>query len=369
MTQTNAPRPGAHWRQQLVQGARDVDALLERGLIAPGDAAALRAVAERYEMLVSAYYLGLIDRDDPACPIRRQALPAVEELHVRVDELPDPIGDAAHAPTPILVHRYPNRVLLFPTYRCPMFCRYCFRKVALNDTPIRLHQALPEALAWLTAHPMVEEVILSGGDPLMLSTDRLGRLIDALEGVPGVRRVRLHSRMPVTLPMRVDAALAQVLTREMPVYLVAHFNHPRELTPEARAAVKRLQGAGVTVLNQAVLLAGVNADADVLATLFTELVQWQVLPYYLHHPDLTVGTHHFRVSLDTGLALMRGLRGRLTGLAQPTYVLEIPGGGGKVPVDSDFVQRTDEPGLWRLRSPLTGVVSLYRDPMGAPHAP
>ena len=354
------------WRRQLVMGARDVDALLERGLVAPADAAALRAVGERYEMLVSAYYLGLIDPDDPDCPIRRQALPAPEELDVRPDELPDPIGDAAHAPTPILVHRYPNRVLLFPTYRCPMFCRYCFRKVALNATPIRLHQALPEAIAWLTAHPAVDEVILSGGDPLMLSTDRLSRLLDALEAVPSVRRIRLHSRMPVTLPMRIDAALAQALNRTLPVYLVAHFNHPRELTPEARDAVDQLRAAGVTVLNQAVLLKGVNADAETLATLFTQLVQWQVLPYYLHHTDLTVGTHHFRASLDEGLALTRGLRGRLTGLAQPTYVLEIPGGGGKVPVDSDFVRRTDTPGLWRLRSPLTGAWTDYRDPAARP---
>ncbi|MGK0358570.1 MAG: lysine 2,3-aminomutase [Bradymonadia bacterium] len=362
-------RAALDWRRQLVQGARDIDALLERGLVAPEDAEALRAVSARYEMLVSAYYLGLIDPTDPDCPIRRQALPAPEELHVRADELPDPIGDAAHAPTPILVHRYPGRVLMFPTYRCPMFCRYCFRKVALNDTPIRLHQALPGALAWLTAHPDVEEVILSGGDPLMLSTDRLGRLLDALETVPSVRRIRLHSRMPVTLPMRIDAELAHVLTRRLPIYLVAHFNHPRELTPEAHAAVKLLQAAGVTVLNQSVLLAGVNADAEILAALFTELVQWQVLPYYLHHPDMTVGTHHFRVSLDVGLTLMRGLRGRLTGLAQPTYVLEIPGGLGKVPVDSDFVQRTNEPGLWRLRSPLTGAWSAYRDPAAISPSP
>lgn len=349
------------WRRQLVQGARDVDRLLELGLIPDAQAPALRAVTERYEMLVSAYYLGLIDPDDPACPIRKQALPDLAELDERADERTDPIGDRAHAPTPILVHRYPDRVLLFPTYRCPMFCRYCFRKVALNAEPIRLHHALPEALDWLRAHPAVNEVILSGGDPLMLSTRRLDELITALRAVPSVTRVRIHSRMPVTLPMRIDDALAEVLGRGAPTFLIAHFNHPRELTQEARAAVRRLRSAGVTVLNQAVLLAGINDDVETLGALFRGLVDWQVLPYYLHHPDLTVGTQHFRVSLAAGRRLIRALRGHLTGLAQPTYVLEIPGGGGKVPVDSGYCVEV-EPDVWRLTSPLDGTVTTYRDP-------
>lgn len=354
------PTPPADWRQQLVQGARDVDALVARGLVSAADAPALRAVAERYEMLVSAYYLGLIDPTDPDCPIRKQALPAVDELAEAPLERADPIGDKAHAPTSILVRRYPDRALLFPTYRCPMFCRYCFRKVALNAEPIRLHRALPEALAWLRANPAVREVILSGGDPLMLSTRRLADLLAQLRAIPSVRRVRIHSRMPVTLPMRIDAELAAALGAHPPVFVVAHFNHPRELTAEAQAAVERLRAAGVTVLNQAVLLRGINADEATLAALFAGLVDWQVLPYYLHHPDLTVGTQHFRVSLEQGLALTRSLRGRLTGLAQPTYVLEIPGGGGKVPVDSAWCQPLGS-GRWRLVSPLTGAATDYRD--------
>lgn len=359
----------ADWRRQLVQGARDVDALVARGLVSPTDAPALESVVERYQMLVSAYYLSLIDPDDPHCPIRKQALPDLAELTERPIERPDPIGDAAHAPTEILVRRYPDRALLFPTYRCPMFCRYCFRKVALNAEPIRLHHALPKALAWLRANPAVREVILSGGDPLMLSTRRLSELLDGLATVPSVQRIRIHSRMPVTLPMRIDDDLAQTLGRHRPLYVVAHFNHPRELTEAARASVLRLQAAGVTMLNQAVLLAGINADAAVLEALFTRLVDWQVLPYYLHHPDLTVGTQHFRVSLDAGLRIVRSLRGRLSGLCQPTYVLEIPGGGGKVPVDSAFVQRGDRPGRWRLQSPLNGAWVDYLDPAHQPNGP
>jgi lysine 2,3-aminomutase len=350
-----------HWRRHLLHGARDVDALVARGLVTPADAPALRAVAERFELLVSDYYLSLIDPRDPACPIRKQALPDAAELLVAPGERADPIGDAAHTPTRLLVHRYPDRALLFPTFRCPMYCRYCFRKVALNDEPVRLRRDLDAALAYLRAHPAIREVILSGGDPLMLSDARLGELLGALRSIPSVRRLRIHTRFPVTLPMRVDASLAALLAAHRPLYVVTHFNHPRELTDEARRACGALVDAGVTVLNQAVLLDGVNADPDVLAALFTGLLEWQVRPYYLHHPDLTVGTSQFRVSLERGLAITRALRGRLTGLAWPTYVIDIPGGGGKVPVDSDFVRRGDRPGHWILKSPLGGE-HAYVDP-------
>lgn len=334
---------------------------MARGLVAPADAPALRAVVARFQVLVSDYYLSLIDPTDPDCPIRKQALPDVAELLFAAGERPDPIGDAAHAPTRLLVHRYPDRALLFPTFRCPMYCRYCFRKVALNDDPIRLRRDLDASLAYLRAHPEIREVILSGGDPLMLSDERLDDLLGRLRAIPSVRRLRIHTRFPVTLPMRVDDRLAARLAAHRPLYVVAHFNHPRELTEEATRAVGALVDAGLTVLNQAVLLAGVNDDPAVLADLFEGLLDRQVRPYYLHHPDLTVGTSHFRVSLERGLAISRALRGRLTGLAWPTYVIDIPGGGGKVPVDSDFVRPTGRPGVWRLVSPLGGVHE-YVDP-------
>ncbi|MEZ4463146.1 MAG: radical SAM protein [bacterium] len=198
------------WRRQLV-GARDVATLVAEGLVAAADAPALEAVVERFQMLVSRYYLGLIDPDDPGCPIRRQALPDVAELAWHPAERLDPIGDQAHSPTRILVRRYPDRALLFPTLRCPMFCRYCFRKVALNEEPVRLRQELPAALAWLKANPEVQEVILSGGDPLMLSDALLAELLAGLSGLGTLRRIRIHSRMPVTLPMRVDRGLARLL--------------------------------------------------------------------------------------------------------------------------------------------------------------
>ncbi|MFN3202208.1 MAG: KamA family radical SAM protein [Bradymonadia bacterium] len=355
------PTPRDDWRRQLVGSVREIQPLIDDGLIDPAQGAELARVTARYRMQVSAYYLGLVDWNDPDCPIRKQAIPDAAELLERPMERPDPIGDAAHSPTELLIHRYPDRALLLPTLRCPMYCRYCFRKVALNTEDIRLHQALDESITYLSKHPEIKEIILSGGDPLLLPDARLGKLLERVLSVPSIKRLRIHTRVPVTLPMRVDDALAEVLGQARPLYLVAHFNHPRELTTEATEALERLVRAGVTVLNQSVLLKGVNDSAEVLAELCEALVDRQVRPYYLHHPDLTVGTQHFRVSIDDGLALVKRLRGRLTGLAWPTYVIDIPGGLGKVPVDSSHVRRGEHPGEWWMESPLGGV-HRYLDP-------
>lgn len=342
--------------------ARSVDDLVARGLVRVEDAPALRPVVDRYQLLVSDYYLSLIDPDDPDDPIRKQALPDAAELRAGPLERSDPIGDEPHGVAGVLVRRYPDRALLFPTLRCPMYCRFCFRKVALNDRePVRLHHELDAALDWLGANPEVTEVILSGGDPLMLSNERLAMLLGKLRAIGTLRRIRIHTRCPVTDPERVDAGLATALRDHRPIFVVTHFNHPRELTSLAHAGISRLLEAGVAVLNQTVLLQGVNDDPDTLAALFGGLLDWQVRPYYLHHPDLTVGTSHFRVSIDRGLSIVRSLRGRVTGLAWPTYVLDIPGGGGKVPVDSGYV-RAVGPGRWRLTSPLDGSTHEYVDP-------
>lgn len=328
---------------------------MDQGLAAPSAVEALRAVTDRYRMQVSAYYLGLIDPEDPHCPIRKQALPDAAELLHTPGEDADPIGDAPHRVAGILIHRYPDRALLWPTLRCPMYCRYCFRKVALNAEDIKLRQALDGALAYLREHPEIHEIILSGGDPLLLPDDRLEMVLAGLRSVPSIRRIRIHTRVPVTLPMRITPGLVATLRDHGPLYLVAHFNHPRELTEEATAGLSALADAGVVLLNQSVLLRGVNDQVSVLRDLFEGLVDRRVRPYYLHHPDLTVGTQHFRVSLDEGLALSRALRGQISGLAQPMYVIDIPGGRGKVPVDSDAVRRGDRPGEWWMRSPLGGT--------------
>lgn len=357
----------ADWRAQLAGAARSVEDLVSRGVVDASDAQALESVAGRYRVLVTDYYLSLIDPDDPHDPIRRQAIPHADELVVGPLERRDPIADAPHAPTELLVHRHPDRVLLFPTFRCPMYCRYCFRKVALNERDIRLRGALEASIDYLRDHPDVREVILSGGDPLLLPDERLAWLLEELSSVPSIRRIRVHTRVPVTLPMRVDAALAARLRGHRPLSLVAHFNHPRELTPEADAAIDALAGAGIPVFNQSVLLRGVNDDVDTLAALCEGLLERGVRPYYLHHPDLTVGTGHLRVSLDDGLRIHGALRRRVAGLALPQYVLDVPGGLGKVPVDSSFVVRTGRAGVWRLSGPLGGPIE-YVDPAVHPRA-
>jgi len=352
-------RCGSDWRAQLKEAARSPAQLLDYGVISPEEAEGLGAVVERYELLVSPYYLSLIDPSDPSCPIRRQAIPSPQELIYTEGESRDPIGDKAFSPTPILVHRYPDRALLFPTYRCPMFCRYCFRKDTLNSEQVRLHSELPSALGYLDEHPEIEEVILSGGDPLMLSNERLGELLAALD--ERGRRVRLHSRFPVTLPQRIDEQLVARLASVQRLNFVTHFNHPRELSEPAREALTLMRRAGLQLYNQSVLLGGVNDRVETLSELFTSLLDLGVSPHYLHHPDLTEGTQHLRVSLRRGLELTRALRGRLTGLAIPRYVIDIPHGGGKVLVDSSAVEPSADPRRWLLHSPITGEVHSYTD--------
>ena len=348
------------WKLQLKEAARTPQDFVKWGLISDQKAQQLSQVHQKYNTLVSAYYLSLIDMNDPACPIRKQAIPSIEELTHHAQESLDPIGDHTHQVTPILVHRYPDRALLFPTYRCPMFCRYCFRKETLNGPSFHFQSAFKESLNYLKKHPQIEEVILSGGDPLMFSTSRLDTLLRHLKEV-GIQRLRIHSRFPVTLPQRITDHLAQTLGQYQPLTLITHFNHPKEVSPQAKLAVQKLRQYGVQLLNQSVLLAGVNDCAETLLHLSKLLLNQSIRPYYLHHPDQTTGTQHFRVSLRKGLEINRILRGRLSGFGLPLYVLDIPNGRGKVPVDSHWVQPTSSPQLWKVTSPLDSQVYLYED--------
>ena len=351
------------WRWQLKHAARSVNDLIALGLISSEDSAYSDQLATRYKTLISPYYLSLIDPHNPQCPIRKQALPSIEELKDVKGELSDPIGDQIYSPTPIIVHRYPDRALLFPTFECPMYCRYCFRKETLNDSSIRLHQALPDALKYINNHPQIQEVILSGGDPLMLSDDKLKRLMIQVINA-GVRRIRIHSRMVVTLPQRITHNLGSIfeeLSSEVHLMMVTHFNHPKELTEDSCHALKTMRDSGVSLLNQSVLLKGVNDHVHTLKKLSHQLINNSVFPYYLHHPDLTKGTQHFRLSISEGLQLYKKLRGQISGYLIPRYVIEIPRGGGKVEVDSSAVQKGDKYGEWWLESPLTGERYPYID--------
>ncbi|MFZ5782284.1 MAG: lysine-2,3-aminomutase-like protein [Pseudomonadota bacterium] len=329
-----------------MQTLRTLEALEREGLIA--SAADLAEAAESMAIALTPDMLALIDRADPADPIARQFVPSAAETRVAAEELADPIGDAARSPVKGIVHRYPDRVLLKPVHVCPVYCRFCFRREKVGPGGEALSaDELDRAVAYIAADTRIWEVILTGGDPLMLAPRRLSELIGRLDTLAHVGVIRVHSRVPIVDSGRVTEALVAALKpRRAALWLAVHSNHPRELGPATRAALARLADAGIPLLGQTVLLAGVNDDADTLDALMRALVTARVKPYYLHHPDLVRGTGHFRVSIERGQALMKALRGRLSGLAQPTYVLDVPGGHGKVPVGPSYLSgyRGDDPG-------------------------
>jgi lysine 2,3-aminomutase len=326
--------------KQATKTLRSIAELSEAGLATAGAAAALERVAARYAVAITADMVGLIDRGDAADPIARQFVPDARELQQRPEERADPLGEARLSPVPGLVHRYPDRVLLKLTHVCPVYCRFCFRREVVGPGgPQALSgQALDAALGYIAAAPGIWEVILTGGDPFMLSPRRIAEITSGLGAIPHVKVLRWHTRVPVVEPARVTPDLVSALkSAGQAVYVALHANHARELTPAARAACARIVDAGIPMLSQTVLLKGVNDDAETLAALMRAFVEARVKPYYLHQLDLAPGTSHFRTTIAEGQALMRALRGRLAGLAQPTYVLDIPGGHGKVPIGPSYV--------------------------------
>jgi lysine 2,3-aminomutase len=340
------PRPSA-------QTLRGPDALIEAGL-APAEARdAMAAVAERYAIAVTPAVARLIDPADAADPIARQFLPDAAELVRLPDELDDPIGDAAHGAVKGIVHRYPDRVLLKPTHACPVYCRFCFRREQVGPGGESLSPAeLQAALDYVRARPEIREVVISGGDPLILSPRRMADILRGIEAIAHVDVVRIHSRVPLVDPARIDDAMVAALATPKALFVVLHANHAREFAPDGRDACARLVAAGIPLLGQSVLLRGVNDDVATLEALLRAFLAVRAKPYYLHHLDPAPGTSQFRVPISEGQALMRALRGRVSGLAQPTYVVDIPGGHGKVPVGPSWL---DADGL--------------RDPSGGLHAP
>lgn len=322
-------------------------------------------VAQRYAVAITPAMASLIQSDDPADPIARQFVPDVRELEHEPGEDADPIGDEVHVAVPGLVHRYPDRVLLKAVSVCAVYCRFCFRREMVGPAsglPLTDGQ-LRDAVAYIRNHPEVWEVILSGGDPLVLSPRRIAQISATLGDIPHVKVVRWHTRVPVVRPEQITSELTGAL--KIPgkaVYVALHANHPRELTTEARAACGRLVDAGIPMVSQSVLLRGVNDDAVTLEALMRAFVETRIKPYYLHHLDRAPGTGHFRTSVAEGQALMKSLRGRVSGLCQPAYMLDIPGGHGKVPVGPSYVgpsDREESDGLI-VRDP-SGVEHLYRD--------
>jgi lysine 2,3-aminomutase len=321
--------------------------LYDRGLISSDQRAALEAVAARYAIALPPALAELVDRRDPADPIARQFVPDIKELDQRPEELADPIGDDAHSPVEGIVHRYPDRVLFKLTHVCAVYCRFCFRREMIGpDKPNALPpKKVARALDYIRTHPEIWEVILTGGDPLVLSARRLRAVLKEIGAIEHVKVIRIHTRMPVADPQRITPELVRAMQiKGKATYVAIHVNHPRELTPQARSACARMADAGIPLLAQTVLLAGVNDLPDVMGALMRALVECRIKPYYLHHGDLAPGTGHLRADIAIGQQLMRALRGRLSGLCQPTYVLDIPGGHGKSPIGPAYIKQAGSNG-------------------------
>jgi lysine 2,3-aminomutase len=356
------PAHPGDWRWQLQHSVRTTAALAGALRLTEAElAGAERAERAGFPFAVTPYYLGLCDPVDPACPIRRQVVPRGEEAVESPGDLADPLGEAAHEVAPNLICRYPDRALLFSTDRCAVYCRFCTRSRLVGaGGGARSLERLEEAMAWLESNPQVRDVIVSGGDPLAMATSRLEALLGRLRRIPSIETLRLATRAPVVLPQRITRELVRALRPHHPIWVMTHFNHPKELTPEARRACRLLVDGGFPVMNHTVLLRGVNDDAQTLSDLFRGLVRERVRPYYLLQADPVRGTGHLRTPLGAGIAIMAELQGRLSGIALPKLIVDAPGGFGKVPVGPDYVVLR-EPGRTRLRTPR-GVDVDYLDP-------
>jgi lysine 2,3-aminomutase len=350
------------WRWQLQHAVKTTDELAARLRLTPAELAGARAAeAAGFPIQITPYYLALASVDDPTCPIRRQVVPHADESTTVQGDLADPLGEVAHEVAPDLIQRYPDRALLFATDRCAVYCRFCTRSRLVGaGGGARSEERLAPAFAHLEAHPEIRDVIVSGGDPLAMATERLVTLVARLRRIPSIETIRLATRVPVALPQRVTDELLRALKPHHPLWVMTHFNHPRELSEESRLALNRLADAGFPVMNHTVLLRGVNDDAATLAALFRGLVRERARPYYLLQADPVRGSAHLRTPLATGIRIIGELTGKLSGIALPKLIVDTPGGFGKVPVGPDYIIAREGP-MTRFRSPR-GVEVEYWDP-------
>jgi len=349
------------WTWQMRHRIRDPEVLGQWVSPTEDERAAIAALSDRFHFVITPYYASLMDPRDPDCPIRRQVVPRSRELDDPAG-LPDPLDEVAHSPVKNVIRVYPDRIAFCVNNECALYCRFCLRKRMVGEPEWAMKKReLGEALDWIRCTPAIRDVLLTGGDPLVYSDERLEWLLAELRGIPHVQIIRLGTRLPVTLPYRVTENLARVLERYHPLWVNTHFNHPKELTAEAAAACDRLTRAGIPVGNQSVLLRGINDDVATMKTLCEGLLRMRVRPYYCYQPQLLEGTAHFRVPIERGVELFRELRGRTSGFAIPQYVLDTP--HGKVPLahanirgreGDDVVVETWDGHLWREPNPLEG---------------
>ena len=342
------PLVWSNWRSQLQHCITTVEQLREWINVTEREEKAIKACAGKYRWGITPYYASLMDKHDEMCPIRQQAVPSLLELEHFPNASVDPVGDRIYRKTNRVVHKYPDRVILLVTKMCPVYCRHCTRKyhtTALDGTYFEKNEAISweEDYDYIASHPAIRDVLLTGGEPLMYSDSKLDQIISRLRQISHVEIIRIGSRCPVVLPQRITPELCSMLEQHHPVWLNTHFNHPKEITPEAAQACDRLLRHGIVVQNQTVLLRGINDDLPTMRALLTGLLKIRVRPYYLYHCDNAVGVSHFVTSLEKGRELMRGLLGYITGFAVPQYVLTTP--LGKIPLWEEYLHRNDE-GYW-----------------------
>lgn len=330
------------WRWQLGHMLTSPEELARVVALSPEEIEGLAASASLFRVGLTPYYASLMDPVHASCPIRMQAIPRALEADIREEELRDPLGEDSHMPAPSIVHKYPDRVLFLVVDRCGIYCRHCNRRRLVGGDEPPTTSELDAGLEYIARTPRIRDVLLSGGDPLLLSTRRLAHLLRRLRAIPHVETIRIGTRLPVVCPMRIDAELVSALREFHPLFINTHFNHVKELTPEARAGCERLVDGGIPVGNQTVLLRGINSSVRSLRALMRGLLRSRVRPYYLFQGDTVIGTDHLRTPVESAMELYKGLRGWMSSMAVPMLVMDAPGGHGKVPLVPSYIESLDE---------------------------
>ncbi|MBC7087824.1 MAG: lysine 2,3-aminomutase [Tissierellales bacterium] len=349
------------WKWQVRNRVSDVETLSQIINLTEQEKQDINEVLKKFRMGITPYYASLMDPNDPHCPVRMQAVPTIAETHISVADMEDPLHEDADSPVPGLTHRYPDRVLFLITDQCSMYCRHCTRRrfAGQNDSPATMER-IDKCIEYIRNTPQVRDVLLSGGDALLVGDDRLEYIISKLREIPHVEIIRLGSRVPVVMPQRITDDLVNMLKKYHPIWLNTHFNHPKEITPESMEACRKLADAGIPLGNQSVLLRGVNDCPHIMKDLVHGLVKMRVRPYYIYQCDLSMGIEHFRTRVAKGIEIIEALRGHTSGYAVPTFVVDAPGGGGKTPVMPQYLI-SQSPTKVVLRN-YEGVITTYVEP-------
>lgn len=355
------PEEWNDWHWQMRNDIQDVETLAKVIPLTEQEKADIGAVLKTFRMAITPYYASLIDRANPTCPVRLQAIPRIMETHFSASDQADPLHEDVDSPVPGLTHRYPDRVLLLVTHICSMNCRHCTRRrIVGEEDQHMLESQIDAAVEYIKKTPIIRDVLISGGDPFVLSDDRLESIIKKIRAIPHVEIIRIGTRTPVVMPMRITDNLVNMLKKYHPIFINTHFNHPKEITAEAREACRKLADAGIPLGNQTVLLRDVNDCPVIMKKLMQKLLTIRVRPYYIYQCDLSMGIEHFRTPVSKGIEIIENLRGHTTGLAVPTFVIDAPGGGGKTPVMPDYVITRNEKRVI-LRN-YEGVITTYDEP-------